>query len=74
MSDKYKVEEPDDINPEYPVVFELEVFGEGLSPILHQSQPGPFLAETNNEMFIKLETLVKLGRLAAEALRKQAGE
>lgn len=71
MSEKFKVEESDDRNPNYPVVFELEVFGEGLSPILYQSQPGPFQSEMSNEMFIELETLVKLGEIAAEAIQKR---
>ena len=61
----------DDRNPDYPVLFTIETF-EDAATILTQTQPGPFLGgEMWNEMFIDLETLVKLGEAAAKLLEAQ---
>jgi hypothetical protein len=72
MDAVYRIEQADRLNPEHPVVFELEVFEGDYSPILRRSQPGPFLGgDWPAEMFVDLETLVRIGETAKAILANQ---
>lgn len=73
MTHTYQVEEPDTLNPSYPVVYTLEVYDDETRPVLTQDQPGPFMYSSGpKDMFIDLEALVKLGNIAARILRERA--
>ena len=67
----YEITEPDELNPEWPVRYRLDVTG-GEYPVLTCDQPGPFLLDSGTEeMTIELETLVRLGEIATALLERR---
>lgn len=66
----YEVLSPDPLNPDWPVRYRLDLTGGG-PVVLSVDQPGPLIGGSYTDMFIDLETLERLGQIAA-ALRKHA--
>jgi hypothetical protein len=69
----YEVLSPDPLNPSWPVRYRLDLTGGG-PVVLSAEQPGPFIGAPGREdMFIDLETLERLGQIAAALRKREAG-
>jgi hypothetical protein len=61
----YEITSPDERNPDYPVRYRIDMTLP-TAVVLSYSQPGPLLGgDGYTDMFITLEALEELGRLAA---------
>lgn len=67
----YEVTEPDELNPDWPVRYRLDV-SDPEYPVLTCDQPGPFLIDSGvEETTVELDTLVRLGEIAAALLARR---